>query len=292
MSYINNPLVTIAIPLYNADRFLKDAIQSVLNQTYKDFELLIIDDGSTDSSINIVKSFNDNRIKLVIDGKNKGLPVRLNQIAQLTNTKFLARMDADDIMHYDRIKIQVEYLLAHPSVQVVGSHAYCIDANNNIVGISKNKISTPCTIKDILSGSAFIHPTVMAYTSWFQKNPYDESCIRVEDLALWLRTVSNSNFYILPEKLLYYRTIEGLVLSKYLHTQRTFRRFVIHNNMIFKDKWLQSKLYFLSACKSIIYLFFHVINRSDFLIKKRYKTVSQKDTDNFKKELLLSIKEI
>ena len=104
--------VTIAIPFYNAEKYLAQAIDSVVWQTYHNWELLLIDDGSTDRSLEIAKEYvlKDKRIKIFSDGDNKNLGYRLNQIPNLVDTLYLARMDADDLMDADRLKIQLDYL--------------------------------------------------------------------------------------------------------------------------------------------------------------------------------------
>ena len=113
------PLVTIGIPVYNSEKFLAQAISSVLRQSYSNFELIITDDGSTDASVSIAQSFKDDRIKVIVDGQNRGISYRLNQQIELANGFFFARMDADDIMHSHK-KTQAEALqgavFVHPSV--------------------------------------------------------------------------------------------------------------------------------------------------------------------------------
>lgn len=111
---------------------MSDAICSVLNQSYIDWELLLLDDGSTDESLNIAKSFTDGRIKIISDGMNRGLIYRLNESINMARGKFYARMDADDIMHPDRIKKQVECLSRNVRVDVVGTAWYSIDCNNRV----------------------------------------------------------------------------------------------------------------------------------------------------------------
>ena len=100
-------LVTIGIPFYNASQFLEYAIKSVINQTYTNWELILVDDGSTDDSLSIARSFNDQRIKILSDGVNKGLVSRLNEIILNSRGSYIARMDADDIMHFERIEKQI-----------------------------------------------------------------------------------------------------------------------------------------------------------------------------------------
>ncbi|MCW1511070.1 glycosyltransferase family 2 protein, partial [Acinetobacter baumannii] len=98
-------MISIGIPFYNAENFLANAIQSVINQSFKDWELILVDDGSTDKSLDIAREFEkkDNRIKVISDGLNLKLPARLNQIITISKYDFIARMDADDIMHPDRL---------------------------------------------------------------------------------------------------------------------------------------------------------------------------------------------
>ncbi len=124
------PEVTIAIPFYNAEAYFEMAILSVLSQTFVDFTLLLIDDGSTDSSLKIAEKYlSDKRVKIISDGKNINLGNRLNSIPAMTETTFLARMDADDIMHPQRIEKQINILKNNPEIDVLGTNAYSIDEN-------------------------------------------------------------------------------------------------------------------------------------------------------------------
>ena len=183
---MNNQLVTIAISFFNDGKYLADAILSIVNQSYKNWELLLIDDGSTDNSFEIAKRFEslDTRIRVIRDGENYGLAVRLNQSIQLANGEYYARMDADDIMVKSRIETQLKYLLEHPEVNVIGSSAMLINAQNEIVGSADMSMVT----------TGFMHPTIMAKTEWFRNNPYAEWCRRCQDEELWLRTKSYNNY--------------------------------------------------------------------------------------------------
>lgn len=144
------PLVTIAIPFYNCDQFLDMAICSVINQSYSNWELLLINDGSTDKSLEIALKYKDPRIKLISDGSNKGLIYRLNQSIVLAHGYFYARMDADDIMHPKRIECQVEYMINNPQIDVLGTSYYSINSDNNIMyqidigGYLNKKIFVSC----------------------------------------------------------------------------------------------------------------------------------------------------
>ena len=108
--------ISVGIPVYNAEKFLEKTIRSVLNQSYKNFELIITDDGSSDKSVDIVKSFNDSRITLIADGENRGISYRLNQQIRLAKGKYFFRMDADDLMFPERIFTQVNFLEQNPEI--------------------------------------------------------------------------------------------------------------------------------------------------------------------------------
>ena len=204
---ITRPLVTIAIPIFNADKYIRDAIQSCINQTYQNWELLLMCDGSTDNSTVIAKEIanGDSRIKIIDDGQNRGLIARLNQSIEMCETKYYARMDADDIMCINRIEEQVKFMEEHAEVDVCGSSIMTIDNNNNIIGSSFNEGRV----------NSFIHPTVFGRTEWFRENPYANWALRAEDFELWIRTSGKSNFYALPQPLLFYREFGVPTFKKY-----------------------------------------------------------------------------
>ena len=206
---MNQPLVSIAIPCYNCSRFVENAVRSVINQTYQNWELLIIDDGSRDNTLEIVREFKDSRISVFSDGYNKGLPTRLNESIKWAHGEFYARMDADDIMHKERIAKQVAFILDHPQVDVLGCSAYIINDSNNVL---RKRI-----VKNDQRG--FIHPTVMAKTSWFNNNQYNEDMKRSQDIELWLRTKDISCFANMSDCLFYYREEGVPQVKKYVQTQ-------------------------------------------------------------------------
>lgn len=209
------PLVTIAIPIFNAEKYLEYAIQSVINQTYSNWELLLMEDGSTDESASIAKRMTekDHRIQYISDKKNRGLVYRLNQSIALAKGDYYARMDADDIMAITRIEKEVLHLVDNPDIDVLGSSAMLIDENNVING-SQNMGG----VRDF-----FIHPSVMGKTTWFKSNPYDAKAVRIEDKDLWLRTQKKSQFYNIQEPLLFYRAFANVDLSQLLASNKRQR---------------------------------------------------------------------
>ncbi|MBA7555263.1 Undecaprenyl-phosphate 4-deoxy-4-formamido-L-arabinose transferase [subsurface metagenome] len=125
-----NPYISVIMPCYNGAQYLREAIESILNQTFHDFEFVIINDGSTDASQEIIDSFNDDRM-LVIQQKNMGITKSLNKGLEMARGEYIARQDADDISFPDRFEKQVAYLDAHPEVAVLGGAIIRIDEKGN-----------------------------------------------------------------------------------------------------------------------------------------------------------------
>jgi glycosyltransferase involved in cell wall biosynthesis len=273
------PLVTIGIPFYNSSLFLNEAIQSVLNQTYCNWELILIDDGSTDNSLEIANLYKDSRIKVVSDGINIGLVWRLNQIINLANGHYLARMDSDDVMSTDRIEKQVNYLLKNRECQVIGSNYYVIDRTNKVIG-ERSELRILKTKADILKFGGLAHPTVMAHTTWFRKNLYDARFKRFEDLELWYRTIENSNFRILDDKLLFYRSVGIPTYKKYLQSNIGIQLFFTKELFQAGTPKFVIFIYLVkSGLKIILYSFLHILNAVDLVVLLRYQKIHEKDLE-------------
>ena len=157
----NTPLVSVLLPVYNAERFLDDCIQSILKQSYINFELILINDGSTDASNKIINSYSDHRIR-AFDFQNQGLVKSLNWGLTQANGKFVARMDADDIMHEERLTLQVEFLLKFQEIDIVGTSAW---AFSNSYSSPNRKIAVPISPNSceaqLFFSTCFIHPSIM-----------------------------------------------------------------------------------------------------------------------------------
>ncbi len=226
------PLLTVGLPFRNAETTLDAAIRSVVAQTQVDWELILLDDGSTDGSRAVAETWlNDPRIRLVADDAHRGLATRLNQITQAANGQYLARMDADDEMCPDRLMKQVQFLAENPTVDVMGSWAYLADETGRITGVRKVAAHAK-PIRLALFGY-FIHPTVMGRTGWFRTNPYDEHAGWVADYELWLRTYTTSRFAVLPEPLLVYRVPVGF--AKHVLATQLIRRVLTQDNLPLTD---------------------------------------------------------
>ena len=219
----STPLVTIGLPFFNAERTLTDAIRSVYAQTYPAWHLLLVDDGSTDGSLAIARQIADPRVEIISDGINRGLIYRLNQISQLAQGDFLARLDSDDMMHPDRLSRQIIEFLQHPEVQVLGTGAYTIDSVGCPTAVRDNEGRFPPTRRTVLTRGLFIHPTVTARRSWALAHPYDADYFRAEDYELWCR-ISLRDAFLLDEPLYFYREPLPIPLSSYLASSATQRR--------------------------------------------------------------------
>jgi len=214
----NSLIVSVIMPVYNAELYLKDAIDSILNQTFINFEFLIINDGSTDKSKEIILSYNDKRIRYFENQKNLKLIKTLNKGLSLAKGKYIIRMDADDISFLDRFEKQVTFMENNPNIGLCGSNAQAIGSSSNI-------FKCPSTHSEIINAfiikSPFIHPSVIMRNSVIIKNNlhYDENYIHAEDYKLWLEFIKLTDVSNMPEILLKYRISETQITNKYAKEQ-------------------------------------------------------------------------
>lgn len=216
------PLVTVLMSVYNGEPYLKKTIDSILNQSYSDFEFLIINDGSTDASRSILEheAKRDPRIK-VISRDNQGLVASLNYGLSRACGQLVARIDADDIAYPQRLEKQVAYMADHPELLALGSAITLIDNQ----GRSIKQISYPSGTKRVKSammyGSKLAHPAViMRREQVLQIGAYREACRHAEDYDLWLRLLEVGEIDNLEEPLLYYRQHDEKISLTESFTQR------------------------------------------------------------------------
>ncbi|MBP4141513.1 glycosyltransferase family 2 protein [Flavobacterium sp. P4023] len=270
-------LISVGIPIYNAESYLKLAIDSVLQQTYNDFELLLVNDGSTDKSLEIMKSYNDPRIKIINDGVNKGLIYRLNEMVQLSKGTYFVRMDADDVMFPDRIAKQLELLKSNPKIDIVYSDAVSIDKDNRILGYKESKMVRDKN--DVLNGVFPIHPSVMIKKEVLLKNPYKEGFIQMEDMELWYRLVEKYHFQNLNVPLLFYREDSSNNSRKHLKMIQGKTKF----SETYKIK--KSKIIFSSYLKYVLYFMLEKLKKEHILLNRRFQQLTVIQKENFKKQL-------
>lgn len=202
---MKTPLVSIALPVFNAERTLSIAIRSILLQTYSNWELILVDDGSTDNGLRIARSFKDERIRIFSDGTNKGISSRLNQAMDSSRGDYFARMDADDISFPDRIAKQVAYMNLNKQVDLLGTGILYFNADSCALGLMPVKEKHEDICRRPWAGFYLPHPTWLGRTEWFRINRYRSFADKAEDQDLLFRTYPHSHFACLPEVLLAYR---------------------------------------------------------------------------------------
>lgn len=204
------PLVSVLMSVYNDAAFLPAAIESILGQTLADFEFIILDDGSTDGSTEILRNLNDPRIKVTFSKRNWGLTASLNRGLRACRGRFMARIDADDIAEPDRLRQQVDFLTKRTDVGILGSARLLIDENSQVVGLSSPPATDLAIRWKSLLGNPFGHPTVMLRLEILKRYrlQYDRN-FRTEDYELWTRLLRVTCGANLPEPLVRYRLRSG-----------------------------------------------------------------------------------
>lgn len=200
-----DPLISVVMPVYNGQDYLKEAIDCILNQSYTHFEFIIINDGSKDRSDEIIRSYSDSRIKYH-NQENQGLGATLNIGLGLCTGKYIARQDQDDISHRDRFKKQVEYLEQHSNVLLLGTRAKIFEDNSDKVQYHIHA-THPADLKfDLLFDNPFVHSSVMFRKSAIELvGNYNPDRNLYEDFDLWSRFSEKGDVANLPEILVDYR---------------------------------------------------------------------------------------
>lgn len=239
------PLVSIALPVLNAEKTLAVAIRSICDQTFDDWELIILDDGSTDSSLLIAGSFGDPRIKVFSDGRNRGIAARLNQALDLGRGKYFARMDADDVSFPRRIELQIQFLEAHRDIDLLATGVVVFSGDGNPLGVFPVAETHEKICCRPWRGFFFPHPTWLGRTEWFLRHRYRPLMNNAEDQDLLLRTYRHSRFACLPQILLAYReaprTLKKMMKARYAFFKAVFSDSAAHSNIsiIFLAAFLQ-----------------------------------------------------
>ena len=237
------PKISVVMSVYNGEKYLSEAIDSILNQTFKDFEFIIINDGSTDRSLEIIQSYNDDRIVL-INQKNVGLAKSLNNGIAISKSDFIARMDADDIAYPERIQKQHKFLSSNPEYIIVGSNAKIIDKDGYFV-YNSNLSTTDEEMKQKLPSTPFIHPSVMFRKDIFYKaKQYPEYMLKAQDLILFNRMAKLGKFANISENLMQYRVVPTANSSRDSKISERFNKILskaIENNKISDDDFAYLK---------------------------------------------------
>lgn len=272
--------ISIGMPVYNCSHTVEVAIRSILNQTFSDLELIIIDDGSNDGTPEIISKFSDKRLRLILGSENQGLPSRLNQALMLSKGIFFARMDGDDVSYPNRMCRQMDFLEKHPNIDLVGSGMLVFKQDGIPIGKRLGPESHGDICKCPQSGFPLAHPTYFGRRAWFLKYLYRTDAIRCEDQDLLLRSFRDSRFANLNEILLGYReselNLKGILKGRYYYTKCISR----------EAKHQRSPFLTLSGILMHIFKgFFDIIaigsGLKHLLLRQRAKPISMSDGDSW-----------
>ena len=260
-------LVTVGIPFFNAEKYLKHAILSVYAQTFPRWHLILIDDGSHDHSLEIAHLFAaDSRVTVISDGLNHGLAYRLNQISELTTTPFLARMDADDMMSLDRLKTQISVLESDNHLDLVATGLISMSDTCEYQGQRFDAWKRATTYSILSQQTGIPHATIMGRTQWYRRNPYRLGFDRAEDLELWVRTHEKDDLKIafIPDNLYFYREFDSTSVEKVRLSLTSIRRIAGEYRMCQWERIrleARLQLLYVASVLSSMKFFRHLIQR-------------------------------
>lgn len=239
-----NPLISVIMPVYNNDKYVSYAIESILNQTYKNFEFIIIDDCSTDSSWEIIQQYakKDKRIKAYKNPENLKIVKTRNKgfLLASKNAKYYAIFDSDDISLLNRLEKEMNFLEQNPNYGLVGSNIFIIDENNKKYAFRKYPYLDKEIKKKILLFSPFAQPSVMIRSKLLKEIGYYDNRytgIPCEDYDLWLRIINKSKGYNFKEPLIYYRINKN-------QAKKTHLKVVLKNTIQLQWNWFLKGRFF------------------------------------------------
>ena len=215
------PLISVIMPVYNCERFLAIAIDSILLQTYTNFELIIIDDCSTDSTPKILESYKDSRVRAIRNAENLGVTKSLNLGVSLSNGELMARMDADDISLPDRFKEQVEFMEKHTEIGVLGTQCLVIDDNGKITSNLRKPVKSEEIFYLFPYFCPIAHPSVMIRKEIFNEIQYSSDLPCAQDYDLWGKLLYTAKFANLSDVFLHYRVHDKQISNVKTNLQRS-----------------------------------------------------------------------
>ncbi len=218
-------MISIIMSVYNAEKYLKESLESILSQTYKNFEFIIVEDCSSDSSLNILKEYamQDQRIILIENKRNLGLTKNLNKAIKISKRKYIARMDADDISEKNRLEEQIKFLENNHEIDILGTFSKNINELGEVIGRRKAPIKHEDILKLLPKVNPIAHPTVMfRKSSLKQIGGYNEAYRKCQDYELWFRAASfGLKMHNIPNFLMKYRMNDNYVTRKSWEYRKT-----------------------------------------------------------------------
>lgn len=263
-----SPLISVLTPFYNAATTLLPAVQSVLAQTYQNWELVLVDDGSTDGSLALAQALADPRIRVVSDGVNRGHAHRRNQLLGLARGEFVAWLDADDLIHSRRLEKLLAAFEEDPSLDVVASGVAALTPDYRVAGV-RELAPLRASALDFLLRGGVVHSSLMARRDWYRRFPYREGYHRAEDRELLLRAFPHTRFGKICEPLYFY--MESGVQSevKLQGSYRSERRTLMEYGPRHVGRLASLRLWLRSWAKSAVVWLLSRLNRLEWLARGR-----------------------
>lgn len=220
---MKSPKITVLMSVYNGEKYIKEAIDSILFQTFKDFEFLIINDGSTDRTAEIIRSYSDPRIKIHKNKENFGLTKSLNIGLKLARGEYIARQDADDVSIPERLEKELDFLETHKDYAVVGTFVKIMNENSKIIHLLERPVEGTKIREFLKIDNCISHgSTMIRMESFYDVGSYDESIERSQDYELWLRISKKYRMANIPEYLYIWRNHKDNIEAKYKGEQEIF----------------------------------------------------------------------
>lgn len=282
---MNKPLVSITSAFYNTGPMILDMIKSVFAQTFTDWELLLLDDGSTDNTLELVQSIDDPKVKVFTNGQNKGRSFSLNRLTNLANGKYIARMDSDDMSSTTRVEKQVDLIESDKNIDVVGTGMYYLDNKDNPLGRTRPPVSHAEICAHPSRTFNIAHGTILAKKSWFEENKYDETLSYAIDFNLLLRAYEHSKFSNVSTPLYYYRLHSSFSLKKVLIGRLTCAKFLFKHYV--GRKCIGDAFYasFMQFVRLTVVFAMCVIGLKKRLLARRCMGLSKKEQQVYEQEI-------
>jgi glycosyltransferase involved in cell wall biosynthesis len=261
--------VTIGLPFSDQPLSqLQAAVRSVFSQTHPQWTLILVADGASPENLELARSITDPRVHVEVFEQRGGLARRLNDIAALADTPFLFRMDADDVMHPERVARQLA-VLDSGAADMVCSRAYLIDGTDCVYGLFKEPPEAPTKLRDHLGRGVLLHPTIAAPTKWFRTHAYDESLVRAQDKALYISAAPSTRMVKISDPLLFYRVARPILPSRQAIKSK-FDRIVVrkYGHLIASRPTVLSYIV-MSRIKQQIFRAMSVFSGEDYLFERK-----------------------
>lgn len=230
---MSTPLLSIIIPTYNSERFISQTIQSIITQTHKNFELIIINDGSTDNSKEIIESFNDSRIKYYENPENKGIVFTRNYGLQLAKGDYIGMVDSDDIVYPEKFEEQIAFLEKNKDFGMVGSWVKFIDEDGKrLPGSWKLKASPEMIPSILLFRNYFVQSSVISRKECISKFSFKYNFPTAQDYLMWVEIIQNHKAWNLPKYLIDYRVHKGGITEKHKEVRSEKEKVIFRKQLL------------------------------------------------------------